>query len=160
MTVQVGDELERKMKEITDVNWSDVVRECLERYCSTRQSLTVGALAQKMKDQKGEAYSEGYKAALEWFKQKEITYEDVNAISQTLDDFNSEWDRKVEEKYGSWEEAQDVEPLIGERYETEERLFWWQKVEEIVKDLPASYKLTDAFVEGFKDAIQKLLKVQ
>jgi len=50
--------------------------------------------------------------------------------------------------------------LIGERYETEERLFWWQKVEEIVKDLPASYKLTDAFVEGFKDAIQKLLKVQ
>jgi len=48
VTVQVGDELERKMKEITDVNWSDVVRECLERYCSTRQSLTVGALAQKM----------------------------------------------------------------------------------------------------------------
>jgi len=159
VTVQVGDDISSKMEKLKDVNWSEVVRDCLEKYCNLRLNADIEALGQKMKAQKEEAYSEGYKAALEWFKQKEITYEDVNAISQELDDFASAWDSKVEEKYGSWGEAQDEEPFIGERYETEERAFWKRKVEEIVKELPDSYDITDAFVEGFKDALQKLLKV-
>ena len=160
VTVQVGDELAAKMEKLSDVNWSEVVRGCLERYCSVRLDADIEALAQKMKEQKEEAYSEGYKAALEWFKQEDVTYKGVNAIFNEVADFESAFDSKVEEKYGSWESARDEEPLIGETYEREERRFWKRKVEEIVKELPDSYDITDAFVEGFKDALQKLLKVR
>jgi len=159
VTVQVGDELAGKMEKLPDVNWSEVVRGCLETYCRVRLNSDIEALAKKMKEQKEEAYSEGYKAALEWFKQEGVTYKDVNAIFNEIADFESEFDSEVKEKYGSWESANDEEPLIGERYESEERRFWRGKVEEITSELSESYDVTDAFVIGFKNALQKLSKV-
>lgn len=36
VTVQVGDELATKMEKLPDVNWSQVVRGCLEQYCYMR----------------------------------------------------------------------------------------------------------------------------
>lgn len=159
VTVQVGDELGAKMEKLSDVNWSEVVRGCLERYCNLRLDADIEALAQKMKEQKEEAYSEGYKAALEWFKQEGVTYKEVDAIFHEFQNFESEFDNEVKRKYGSWESAQDEEPLIGERFENEERRFWRDKIEGIISELSESYDVTEAFVEGFKNALQKLSKV-
>jgi len=159
VTVQVGDELAGKMEKLSDVNWSEVVRGCLETYCNVRLNSDIEALAKKMKEQKEEAYSEGYKAALEWFKQEDVTYKDVNAIFNEIADFESEFDREVEDKYGSWESANDEDPLLGERYDKEEHRLWKGKVEEITKELSDAYDITDAFIEGFKAALRKLLKV-
>lgn len=36
VTVQVGDELVSKMEKLPDINWSQVMRNCLEEYCSSR----------------------------------------------------------------------------------------------------------------------------
>jgi hypothetical protein len=123
-----------------------------------RLDADIEALAQKMKEQKEEAYSEGYKAALEWFRQEDVTYKDVSAVFSEFDDLESAFDSKVEEEYESWEKAVDDDPFIGEALEREERRFWKSKVEGIIKELPSSYDITDAFVEGFRVALQKLYK--
>lgn len=36
VTVQVSDDLSAKMQQLPDVNWSAVLRQCIERYCNTR----------------------------------------------------------------------------------------------------------------------------
>lgn len=156
VTVQVGDDLAAKMEKLLDANWSQVVRDCLDRYCDIRLNPNIEALMQKMKVQKEEAYAEGYKAALEWFKLEEVRYADVNQIFRNLDEVESDFDRRVREEYGDWEHAQDENPVIGEEYEREIRRFWNDVVEEQIKGLPDSYDISDAFVEGFEAALKKL----
>ena len=36
LTVQINDQLQEKMAKLPDVNWSAVVRACLEKYCDER----------------------------------------------------------------------------------------------------------------------------
>ena len=157
VTVQVGDDLATKMEKLPDVNWSQVVRDCLDRYCNIRLNPNIEALTQKMKEQKEEAYAEGYKAALEWFKRENVRYEDVNQIFREFDEFEADFDRQVREEYGGWDEAHDEAPLIGEEFEREIRRFWNKVV--VQMELSTTHDISHAFIDGFKAALKKLEKV-
>lgn len=156
VTVQVGDELAAKMQKLPDVNWSHVVRDCLDRYCNIRLNPDIEALAQKMKGQKEEAYSEGYRAALEWFKREDIRYEDVNEIVRERDSVESDFDENIKEEYGDWQTAQAQGANINAMWVAAERRFWTRRIKKILRELPADYNVTDAFIKGFKTALKKL----
>lgn len=162
VTVQIDDELLTMMDKLPDVNWSQVVRSCLQSYCHIRLNPDIEALMQKMKGQKEEAYSEGYRAALEWFKQDSVRYEDINGIFQELDkieqDFNARIERIIEE-HGDWRAAQEEGALPLATWESEKRRFWNDTVKRIIEELADTFEISDAFIEGFKAALKKLEKV-
>jgi len=149
VTVQVGDDLAAKMEKLPDVNWSQVVRNCLQRYCGIRLNANIEALMQKMKVQKEEAYSEGYKAALEWFKGEEIRYEDVNEIFQELSKDKAEFYELTD--WESIAEEEGVFPL----WEPKERHFWTMKIERLLEE---PHTISDAFIDGFEVALRELEK--
>lgn len=164
VTVQVGDKLAAKMEKLPDVNWSQVVRSCLQRYCDVRLNPDIEALVQKMKEQKEEAYSEGYKTALQWFKQEEVSYADVNRIFRRLDRLEENFDREVDEKYKSedFEEDPSLAVTVTESRNRKEREFWASTILGETKGVylaESELDITDAFIEGFKAALKKLEKV-
>ena len=156
VTVQVGDDLATRMENLPDVNWSHVVRDCIERYCNIRLNADIEALAQKMKEQKEESYSEGYKTALEWFKLESVRYEDVDKVSREWDETTADFDRHIEEKYGSFEQAEDDGISVNTLWEREKRGFWTKTLRSILEELPYDCDVTDAFIEGFRNALLKL----
>jgi hypothetical protein len=164
VTVQVGDDLAAKMEKLLDVNWSQVVRSCIQQYCNIRLNPDIEALMQKMKEQKEEAYSEGYKTALEWFKQEEVRYEDVDKVFRELDRLIEDFDRQVEEKYESeeFEEFPSLAIKVTDSRNRKKREFWAATILDVMEGVHREKReldVTDAFIEGFKTALKKLEKV-
>jgi len=156
ITVQIGDDLAVKMEKLRDVNWSEVVRDCVDKYCNLRLGADIEALAQKMKLQKEESYSDGYKAALAWFKREYVGYAQVNEFFLAGEQFDKKYDDEIKERYGCWEHANDDNPGINEQYMREQRQMWREKITEILRELEGSFEVTDAFIDGFKQALHKL----
>jgi len=159
VTVQVGDELAEKMSKLKDANWSQVIRSCLERYCNIRLNPNIEALVQKVKEQKESAYSDGYKMALEWFKQEIVGYEDLDEISRNRDKASADFDKFIEEKYGDYVTALESGADPNDLWAIEERKFWTKIIENILETLPIDYDITSAFVDGFRAAVEKLEKL-
>ena len=149
VTAQIPDDLAAKMEKLPDVNWSQVVRNCLQRYCGIRLNANIEALMQKMKVQKEEAYSEGYKAALEWFKGEEIRYEDVNEIFQELSKDKEMWHDSID-----WESIAE-EGGVFPSWEPKARHFWTMKIEHLLEE---PHTISDAFIDGFEVALRELEK--
>jgi len=161
VTVQVGDELAAKMEKLPDVNWSQVVRICIQKYCNIRLNPNIEALKQKMKQQKDEAYSEGYKAALEWFKQEDVRYEDVNEIFQRLNNVRADFQERIKEMHGTFENAanEGTDPTI--LLNAEETKFWNKTIEAISERFfNDSFDMSTVFIQGFKAALQELEEVE
>lgn len=156
VTVQVGDELAAKMDKLPDVNWSQVVRGCLERYCDTRLIPDIEALVRKMKEQKEEAHKEGYKTALEWFRLESTRYEDVNRIFRKRDELETDFDRRIVEQYGSLENAEADGANPDAAWRTEVHRFWTKTIENILAELPYEYEVTAAFARGFEAGLTEL----
>jgi len=60
ITVTVPDELSEKMNTMTDVNWSGVTRDCIERYIEARTNPPVADAIIKMVAKKSVDYKEGF----------------------------------------------------------------------------------------------------
>jgi len=156
VTVQVNDKLAAKMKRLPDVNWSYVVRDCLEHYCNIRLNPNIEALAQKMKEEKEEAESGGYKIAWEWVKQGSVGYKDVDRIFREYEALEAEFDSHIEKQYGSYQKAEDEGVNVNTLWETQERAFWTDIVVKALGELHYEYDVSSAFIEGFKNALKKL----
>ena len=146
------------MKKLPDVNWSHVVRKCIENYCDARLNPNIEALTKKMKTQKGEAYSNGHKLALEWFKQESIRYENVNEIFQKHAQIKVNTDSYIIENRENLDD--EFDPNI--MWIVEERNFWTKIIETVREQIDydpndTSFEnISDAFIEGFKNALNKL----
>lgn len=60
ITVTVPDELSEKMNTMTDVNWSGVTRDCIERYISARTNPSLGDAVSKIRTKKEADYQDGF----------------------------------------------------------------------------------------------------
>ena len=158
VTVQIGDDLLEKMDALPDVNWSQVVRKCIEKYCVARLNPNIEALIKKMKDQKGEAFANGQELALEWFKQESVRYENVDEIFQNYYRTKANTDSYILDNRNSLDDGFDPNAMRVRK----ERNFWINTIEAVRKQVDYDPKdtsfddITDGFIDGFRDALNKL----
>ncbi len=140
VTVYIPNDMVELMDRLKEVNWSEVCRRAIAGYLATRSAPNIEAVLTRLKDERGQEYSRGYKLATELGR--ELPYRELARLVEG-------WEEKRDELESKQHEER-VMPIYA--IAREWRSYWTAAI-------PGPYRdATEDFIKGFENALVELYK--
>lgn len=141
VTIYIPDDMVELMDRLKEVNWSEVCRRAIAGYLATRSAPNIEAVLTRLKDERGQEYSRGYKLAAEL--SRELPYRELARLVEGWEEKRDELQSKPEEKGGM---------AILASVAREWRSYWRGAI-------PGPYRdASEDFIKGFENAVFELYK--